>query len=259
MVKPDEGKMPRRADGEPAKAGIDRLLGGRVALRQGARGYRAGMDAALLAAACDAGPGERVLEAGCGAGAALAMAAVRRPQARFVGLERDEAALALARETIALNGLADRVDLRAGDVCEKPAETGFDLAFANPPYFDDPGALRGPAPEKRGAWLAEGGLAAWIEFLSLSVREGGRVILIHRADRLGDVLALLGQRAGSFQIRPVQPFADAPASRILVRAVRAGRAPLRLLPALVLHPREGAKHTPEAEAILRGEAGIDWL
>ena len=47
------------------------LLGGRVRLRQPARGYRAGMDAALLAAACDALPGDRVIEAGCGAGAVL--------------------------------------------------------------------------------------------------------------------------------------------------------------------------------------------
>ena len=54
----------------------------------------------------------------------------------------------------------------------------------------------------------------------------------------------------------MQPFADEPAGRVLVRAVRGGKAPLRLLPALVLHERGGAKHTPEAEAILRGEADL---
>jgi tRNA1(Val) A37 N6-methylase TrmN6 len=59
-------------------------------------------------------------------------------------------------------------------------------------------------------------------------------------------------------VRPIQPHADAPASRVLVRAVRGGRAPLLLLPALVLHPRGGAPHTPEAEAILRGEADLPW-
>ena len=55
------------------------------------------------------------------------------------------------------------------------------------------------------------------------------------------------------------PFADAPAKRVLVRAVKTGKAPLRLLPPLILHDRSGAKHTPEAEAVLRGEAGLDWL
>jgi tRNA1(Val) A37 N6-methylase TrmN6 len=68
----------------------------------------------------------------------------------------------------------------------------------------------------------------------------------------------LSEGAGSFRIRPIQPFADQPAKRVLVRAVKGGRAPLALLPPLVLHPRDGTKHTPEAEAILRGEARLPW-
>ena len=236
----------------------DRLLDGRVRLRQGAGGYRAGMDAALLAAACDAGDGERVLEAGCGVGAVLLAAAIRRPGARFVGLERDAAALELAIGNIALNNLQDRVSACAGDV-EGPDKTlfgGFDAVVANPPFFDDERALRGPAPAKRGAWIADGGLAAWLDFLTKAVREGGTITMIHRADRLGDILA--APRAGSFQVRPIHPFADEPASRVLIRAIRAGRAPLRLLPPLVLHPRGSGKHTAQAEAIFRGEAGLGW-
>ncbi len=241
----------------------DRLLNGQVRLRQGAGGYRAGMDAALLAAACDAGEGQSVLDAGCGVGAVLLAAAVRRPGAHFVGLERDSAALELAQANIALNRLEDRVEVRAGDV-EAPLRAcgltsgQFDAALANPPFFDDERSLRGPAPAKRGAWIADGGLEVWTDFLTLAVREGGSITLIHRADRLGDILALLARRAGSFQVRPVHPFTDAPASRVLVRAIRAGRAPLRLLPPLVLHPRAGPKHTPEAEAVFRGEAAIAW-
>ncbi len=82
--------------------------------------------------------------------------------------------------------------------------------------------------------------------------------MIHRADRLADILGLLSKGAGSFRIRPVQPFADEPAKRVLVRAVKTGRAPLVLLPALVLHDRSGGKHTAEADAILRGEACLSW-
>ncbi len=47
----------------------DALLGGRLRLRQPKAGYRAGLDAALLAAAVEAAAGERLIEAGCGAGA----------------------------------------------------------------------------------------------------------------------------------------------------------------------------------------------
>jgi tRNA1(Val) A37 N6-methylase TrmN6 len=239
----------------------DAVLDGRVKLRQPARGYRAGLDAALLAAACDAAPGQRVLEAGCGAGAALLAAAMRRPGARFTGVERDPAALALARENIAANGLQDRVEAVAGDVALRFSGLGlaaFDAVMANPPFFDDPDALRGPAAERRGAWMADDGLDAWIGFLSKAVREGGTITLIHRADRLGDILAGLAPKAGSVQVRSVQPFADAPAKRVLVRAIKTGKAPLRVLPALVLHDREGGKHTAEVEAILRGEAALTW-
>ncbi|HEY7852268.1 MAG TPA: methyltransferase [Caulobacteraceae bacterium] len=239
----------------------DRLLDGRIRLRQGADGYRAGMDAALLAAACDAGDGEVVLEAGSGVGAVLLAAAIRRPGARFVGVERDVAAVELAISNIALNGLESRVTAQPGnvEVPDKSLLGAFDAVLANPPFFDDEQSLRGPAPAKRGAWIAEAGLAAWLDFLTKAVREGGTITLIHRADRLGDILALAARRAGSFQVRPVHPFADAPASRVLVRAIRAGRGPLRLLPPLILHPRDGAKHTPEAELIFRGEAHLGWV
>ncbi|MDO8297549.1 MAG: methyltransferase [Caulobacter sp.] len=239
----------------------DRLLNGRISLRQSARGYRAGMDAALLAAACDAAPGARVLEAGCGPGAALLAAAARRPEAVFTGLERDRAAAALARENVVLNGLEYRVAIVEGDVRAGFRALGlpvFDAAMANPPFFDDPGALLPPAAEKAGAWMADGGLAAWTGFLLKAVREGGTITVIHRADRLGDLLALLGGKAGSFRLRPIHPFADAPAKRVLVRAIKTGKAPLVLLPALVLHDREGGKHSAEAEAILRGEAALGW-
>ena len=239
----------------------DHLLDGRVQLRQPVRGYRAGLDAALLAAACDAQPGERVLDLGCGPGAVMLAAAVRRPGAHFTGIEADPDALDLARANIDLNGLADRVEGLAGDVALPFSRLGlprFDAALCNPPFFDDASALRGPAPEKSRAWMATDGLAAWTGYLLKAVRDGGTITLIHRADRLADLLAGLAPKAGSIRIRPVQPRAASPASRVIVRAVRGGRAPLALLPPLVLHPDGEGKHTEAAEAILRDAAPLLW-
>ncbi|HXQ17767.1 MAG TPA: methyltransferase [Caulobacteraceae bacterium] len=237
----------------------DRMLGGRLILRQPAKGYRAGLDAALLAAACDAKPGDQVIEAGCGVGAVMLAAAARRPGASFLGIERDPAALALAKANVIANGLGERVEAVEGDVGGSGAGRRFDAALSNPPFFDDRAAMRGPHPAKAGAFIADDGLAAWTGYLLGAVRDGGTITVIHRADRLADLLTLLSQRAGSLQVRPVLPYADDPAGRVLVRAVRGGRAPLRLLPALVLHERGGAKHTAEAEAILRGAADLPWL
>lgn len=245
-----------QAEGEVAESA---LLGGRVRLLQPVKGYRAGMDAALLAAAVAAEPGQRVIEAGCGAGAVLMQIAARRPGASLTGLERDPAMVALARENAVLNSAEASIlegDVAAGfRALDLPP---FDWAVSNPPFFDDPGALRAPAEGKRGAWMADDGLKAWTTFLLKSVREGGRIVVIHRADRLADLLALLGETAGSFAVRGVHPHADEPAKRVLVQAIKTGKAPLRLLPPLVLHDRSDAKHTVEAEAVLRGEAALPF-
>ncbi|WYZ22478.1 methyltransferase [Brevundimonas sp. BH3] len=235
------------------------VLGGRVPLRQPARGYRAGMDAALLAACVQPRNGESLIEAGCGAGAVLLQLAARHPSLVLTGVERDPFAYELAKHNVMTNGAGDRATIINGDIGE-----GFkslklplhDWAISNPPYFDDPGAMRAPMAEKRGAWMADHGLKAWVQFLNKSVREGGRMVMIHRADRLADILGLMAPKAGSFAIRPIHSFADEPAKRVLVQAIKTGKAPLRLLPPLILHNRTGPKHTAQAEAILRGEANL---
>ena len=235
------------------------LLGGRVSLRQPAKGYRAGMDAALLAAAVNPKAGERLIEAGCGAGAVLMQLTKRHEGLNVTGLERDPFAYELACHNAKANGVEDRCTVINGDVAHKFKALNlptFDWAVSNPPYFDDPNAMRAPAEERRGAWMADDGLKAWTQFLIKSVREGGKIIMIHRADRLADILELMAPKAGSFAIRPIHSFADEPAKRVLVQAIKTGKAPLKLMPPLVLHPRTGPKHTPEAEAILRGEASL---
>lgn len=237
----------------------DGLMDGRIRLTQPARGYRAGMDAALLAATVEVGPGQRLLELGCGAGGALLQAAVRNPEARLVGLERDPAMLALAQANILANGLGDRVEALAGDVAGGFRATGldhFDHVIANPPFFDDPRALRTPKGSKRTAFLSDEGLRAWLDFMLKATRPGAGLTVIQRADRLADLLEGLGNRAGGIAIRPIHPYTDQKAGRVLVRAHKGSRAPLSLLPPLVLHDREGGGHTPEAEALLRGRLAL---
>lgn len=238
----------------------DALLGGRVRLRQAVRGYRAGMDAALLAATVIAVPGQRVLDVGCGAGAVLCQVAARRPGVTLTGLERAAAAVILARMNVELNGIADRVEVVHGAIAGRPAPTpgaAFDWAVANPPFFDDPAAMRAPDASRAGAWMAEDGLAAWLAYLSRSVREGGHAVVIHRAERLADILAGWGAAMGDIRVRPVHARPDRAAARVLVRATKASKAPVTLLPPLTLQTSDGA-HSLEAAGLYRGESDLGW-
>src|SRR5580692_7243816 len=87
----------------------DALLGGRVHLHQPAQGYRVAIDPVLLAAAVPAAEGDRVLDIGCGVGAASLCLAARVPGCRIVGLELQPALAQLAAENAARNAVADRV------------------------------------------------------------------------------------------------------------------------------------------------------
>ncbi|MFP4518678.1 MAG: tRNA1(Val) (adenine(37)-N6)-methyltransferase [Oceanicaulis sp.] len=234
----------------------DGYLGGKVRLTQAPDGYRAGIDAALLAAALELKPGAHAAEFGCGAGAAILSAAVLNPDARFAGVERDPAALGLAQRNVALNGLGARISLHEGDALSWRGPSQFDAVFFNPPFFDNPGALRAPKPGKASAWLNEAGLAAWIDAGLKRLKEGGVLTLIHRADALAAILAGLEGRAGDAAVMPVHPRSDAPAKRVLVAARKVSKAPLRILPALTLHPETGPGYTREAEAVLTGAARL---
>jgi tRNA1Val (adenine37-N6)-methyltransferase len=242
---------------------LDGFLEGRLMLHQPRRGYRAGMDAMVLAAAV-AGLGfEAAAELGCGVGAALLSAAVRHPAGTLTGIEKDGAAAALAACNIAANGLAGRVNLVEGDgLPANPALDGrFDLVFSNPPFFDDGRTTRAPAPERAAAWVAGVPLEQWLKaMLRLAAPRNGRIVLIHRADRLGDILRLLPGRAGDVAVYPLRPRADAPALRVLVTAQRGSRAPLRLLRGLDLHPpdRTDSSYTPESQAALDGGPLPGW-
>jgi tRNA1(Val) A37 N6-methylase TrmN6 len=234
----------------------DRLLGGRVVFRQSARGYRANADTLLLAAAVEAAPQARLMEAGCGAGGALLAVAARAPTARLLGVERDPEAAALARENAAANGWADRIEIIAADVLDLGEVETFDGVFCNPP-FDRPEEGRAPSPARRGARIAEAPVGAWVKALADRLRGGAALTLIHRASALGEILAALEGRLGGAEVFPIRPRAEAPASRVLVRARKGSRAPLALYGGLDLHDASGAKFTPAADALFRG-AALAW-
>lgn len=245
----------------------DALLGGRIRIRQPRRGYRVNVDTILLAATLPPerirGNGTRVVEPGCGVAAALMAVATpydRDGQIEFVGIERDPLYADLARQNVELNGQSHRTEIIEADALDPHADFGvFDYVFFNPPY-DSAEAGRPPAEGKRGAFIADRPIEDWIKVWSNRMSAHSNMTLIHRAHRLGEILTALEGRLGGVEVFPIRPSAQTKARRVIVRAWKGSRAPLKLFAGLDLHPSDDAKdkYTPEAEAILRGEAHIGF-
>jgi len=232
----------------------DRLLDGRVILRQSAAGYRAAIDPVLLAAAIPASI-RNALELGCGAGAASLCALARLPDLHVTGLELDAATAALARINAEANQVAARFAVEIGDV-RSFAKTGFDLVFANPPYLQAGRAQASKQPARARANVeGEAALGDWIAAALRAVAPRGHVLFVQRADRLDDLIAGLHGHAGEIVVFALWPKAGAAAKRVLVRARRNIATPLRLAAGLILHEADGS-YTQAADAILRGRSAL---
>lgn len=240
--------------------GEDRLLDGRLVLRQPRKGHRAGSDAVLLAASLpDLGEGP-LLDIGAGVGTIGLAAAIAQPALRVVLLERDPELAGLAQANAALNGLAERVTVVTGDIAGPAAALGLDPnSFAcvamNPPYYPPRANRASPVPNRRAAHVEEAGLEPWLRAARRLLKPRGRLLMVHRAVALPELLAALSTGFGAVMIRPVHALADQPAIRILVAATLGSKKPAALLPALVLHA-PGGGFTPQAEALHRGRARL---
>lgn len=244
----------------PEEITRDRLIGGRVLLWQPRRGNRASIDAVLLAAAVPARPGERAVDFGAGTGAAALALAARVPDLELTLVDRDAGVLALARRNLAENGREAQARLVALDLTAAAAQReaaglqreSADHVLMNPPFFEE-GRVRTPPDAGRGqAFVAPAGnLETWMRASAHVLAPGGSLTLIHRAEALPACLAALGRRFGGVAVLPVHARPTSPALRVILHARRGTRAPLRLLPPLVLHAEQGDAYTSQAEAVLR--------
>jgi tRNA1(Val) A37 N6-methylase TrmN6 len=253
---------------EPATDAIvtteDGFLGGRLHLRQPKSGHRAGHDAILLAAATPAQNGQRIVDFGCGVGTA-GLAVARRVGHISLALVEIAPQLAeLARQNAAANDLpADVVTLDIAASADTFVAAGLphdsaDIVLMNPPFNDPARHRASPDKTREIAHVATSEtLQTWIHAARRLLKSGGALVLIWRADGLADVLSALDRGFGSLAIMPVHGDARAPAIRVLVRAIKGGRAPAAIEPGISLRDAGGAPDR-HIEKVLAGQAVLPW-
>jgi len=240
----------------------DAFLGGQLSILQPREGYRAGLDAVMLAASVSVPEGQplQIADLGAGVGTAGLCVAARCPSAHVLLIERERALADLARENVRRNNLADRVTVLEADIGKLQqselvdagrADGVFDRVIANPPYHSEGTATPASHALKAASHaMPQDGLEAWCRTAARLARPGGRVGIIHRAAALPALLAALERRFGALLATPLHARAGEAAHRILIEGVKGSRAPFRLAAGFVIHV-SGDRFTAGAEAVLR--------
>lgn len=238
----------------------DALWGGQITLRQHRHGHRAGTDAVLLATALPADAQGHAIDAGAASGAVGLMIARRAPALTIDLVEIDPDEAALAAHNIEANALSSRcrvitADLLASEAAREQAglqKGSADWVVSNPPFLKAGSTRISPDDNRaRAHTLPEDGLERWCRALVWLAAPDARLVLIHRADALNDLLHALEGRFGGVALRAIHPREGEAASRLLIMARKGSRAPLTIQPPLFLHTTDG-RFTDEARALHRG-------
>jgi tRNA1(Val) A37 N6-methylase TrmN6 len=261
------GSSSAGAGSKDVKVSRDRFHRGRFeALQPVGFGHRAGSDALLLAASLPPGARGVLADLGAGAGVAGLAALAVNPGLRAVLVEIDATMADIARRNLSLAanaGIAQRAEVLQADVTltgRQREQAGlqphsFDFVIMNPPYNDERHRPPADAQKALAHMLGNGGLEPWMRTAAAILRPGGTLHLVYRTERLGEVIASSQGRFGDLAVVALHSKQDEPASRLVLRAVRGSRGPLRIYPGITLHDDGGAQ-TAEAEAALNGLSGL---
>lgn len=231
---------------------LDGILNRRLLIEQPAEGFRIAIDTVLLAAAVRAKPQQKILELGCGVGGAMLALAYRVPDVTIQGLEIQPELAALCEKNIQRNALAAKLNVTVGDVLAMPMawHGQFDHVMMNPPYHDLARHDVSTDFSRRTANAeSEAGLLPWFKTARSALVEDGNLTLIHRADRLVELVTMAQQFFPRISITKILPKSDAPAKRVIMHCSM-GQGDVTEATPLILHEADG-RYTAAADKILR--------
>lgn len=230
------------------------LLRGKVKLLQPKVGFHASIDSVFLAAAVHTKDRQKVLDVGCGAGSVGLCILSKKQNIYLIGIDIQRDVVDLARQNSLLNQCVDKSKFIHNSIkTEKEIDNYcFDHVVMNPPYLEagthspSPNSIKATSHGEDASTLED-----WIKYAHKKLKSGARLTLIHRADRLDDVIHTLVKRRwfGSLVIYPLWSHAGEDAKRIIVQARKERYGKMILKPGMIIHRADG-KYTPEAEAVL---------
>ncbi|MEM6811545.1 MAG: methyltransferase [Pseudomonadota bacterium] len=232
------------------------VLNKRLTLNHLPNGFKTSMDSVLLASACPIQPKQSLLDLGCGVGGAGLCVLARVPEVELTGIDIQADQIDLAEENAAGNNFAEKCEFLCSDIREYKNQYAFDHVIMNPPYLNKGAHLKSPHPEKSAAMGHDDAtLEEWMKTAHYSLKSKGSLTIIHRADQIDHVLALLDKKFGATEIIPLWPKQGTAAKRVIIRTFKDRYSPATLHAGLTLHDEEG-DYTIETNRILKDIGGL---
>lgn len=223
---------------------IDELHRNGYRIIQNKDGFCFGMDAVLLSGYASVRRGEHVLDMGTGTGIIPILLEAKTEGEHFTGLEIQSQSVDMARRSVALNGLQERIDIVEGDIKTASSLFGksvFDVITTNPPYMNEKHGLTNPELPKA---IARHELLCSLEDIvreaAAMLRPSGRFYMVHRPRRLIEIIGMLSQyQLEVKRLKPVYPMADKEANMVLLEAVRGGKPLMKLEKPVIVYKEPG--------------------
>lgn len=214
-----------------------------------------GVDAVLLAHYARVKEGDRVLDLGTGTGIIPILLNAITPGAHFTGLEIQAASVDMAKRSVLLNGIGDKVDIIEGDIKEAAAlfdAASFQVITSNPPYMTNQHALQNDYEPKT---IARHEVLCTLEDVVAAAAKllvpGGRFYMIHKPFRLPEIISVMKEyRIEPKELRMIHPYVDKEPTMVMIGGVRGGRPMMKVAPPLVLY-KEKNVYTDEVYKIYK--------
>lgn len=223
---------------------LDDLQCGGLMLIQRPDVFRFGTDSVLLADFAAPRKKDVAVDLGCGTGAIALLMAAHQPGLRVDAVELQPEVADMARRSVELNRMEDRVRVHAMDLRDAWRVLGVgrrSLVVCNPPYGRKGAALESAADAARIA-RHEGDLtpAELARAAELLLKSGGRFCAVYPAPRAYELMrAMDDHRIAPKRVRTVHGVAGRPPKQVLVEGVRDGGEGLHWLEPLVLRDADG--------------------